>query len=222
MVADTGVAAAAGGAPRRLFAGHGHGAVVADGPVQDQRHGLVTRHARQVGRPEGVAALLHDEGVVTGAVLLVDVRPAVIVIPHGHGVVGEARRDVDVAAADAGARAVARVPRVVAVGHAPGVVGVSVAAALPVAGFVVDEGVATEDEELVLGVGDTVYAPWVEVDLTGETPGAGSVRAETLPRHRQQHPGLRPRRYRQVQHLDGTVVRRCQHRHVAGAAVVDA
>ena len=78
--------------------------VVADGPVQAQRHGpvqaqrdgLVTRHARrQVGCREVVAALLYDEGVVAGAELLVGVRP----VRPGHAGVRDAWRDVDTAAA---------------------------------------------------------------------------------------------------------------------------
>ena len=76
--------------------------VVADCPVQAQRHGpvqrdgLVTWHARrQVGCREVVAALLYDEGVVAGAELLVGVRPG----RPGHAGVRDAWRDVDTAAA---------------------------------------------------------------------------------------------------------------------------
>jgi len=103
VVADAGIA---GRLLRLGGAGHGCRAVVADGPVQHQRHGLGPRHAPKVGRPEGVQALLHDEGVVAGAEALVGVRPSPSIGEHVHEVVGEARRDVDVAAADAGTNTV--------------------------------------------------------------------------------------------------------------------
>jgi hypothetical protein len=49
---------------RCLGAGHGVSCVVTDGPVQYQWHGDVQRHAREVGRRECVASLLHDEGAL--------------------------------------------------------------------------------------------------------------------------------------------------------------
>jgi len=140
-----------------------------------------------------------------------------------HEVVGEARRDVDVAAADAGTNTVLWVCRGIGVGGAPGVVGVREAAAFPASG--VDQGVAAQDVELVAGVGDAVHALPVEVEVAGRVAGEGSVGVEALPRHRQPHPGLRPRRHEQFQHLDCVVLaaagRPSQHRH-AGDARADA
>jgi len=117
-------------------------AAVANGPVEPQRHPLAPWHGRQVRRPERVVPLLYDEAIVAGTEILVVVRPG-IRVPELHQVVGEPRRDVDVAAADAGALAVLRALGVVAEGHATGVEGVGEAAGRPVVG--VRQGVAAED-----------------------------------------------------------------------------
>ena len=198
VVADAGVV----GLLRELGAGQGGGGVdvaVPDGPVKPQRQAGVLLHMK-VGCPERVTALLHDEGVVTGAELLADARPGFEL----HQVIAEARRDVDVAAADAGAGAVLRAPGVVAVGRAPAVEGVHGAQGVIAVGCApahgVDEGVAAEDEELVVGVGDAVHVVLVEVypAVQGLCGVAGGVVAR--PRHGQHHPDLRPRHHQQVQH----------------------
>ena len=85
------------------------------GPVQPHGHAAPADVHAQVGRPELVAVLADEEGDVAGAVLHAVVRPALEV----DGVVGEAGRDVDVAAADAGAPAVLGAPGLAAVVKQP-------------------------------------------------------------------------------------------------------
>jgi len=162
--------------------------VVADGPVQPHRHHGVGAHP-QVSCAEGVAVLVHQEGVVAGAEAQ---DPRVVVLLELHVVVGEARRDLDAAAPDAGAGAVGGAPGVVAEGHAAGVVGVGVVAvALAPLALGVAQGVAADDDELVVGVGDAVHVVAVEVHVSI----AGVVHlvrgVEALPRDGQHHAGLR-------------------------------
>ncbi|KAB8111883.1 hypothetical protein EE612_049713, partial [Oryza sativa] len=157
---------------------------VADGPVQPHRHPPVQLHL-EIGPPEAVLVLVDEEGVVAGAeVHLVTARPLL----EGDDVVGELRRDVDVAAADAGALAVHGAPRVAAVGDAAGVVEATVdasAAAVPV--LCPRHGVASQDDEHVALVGDAVHAVLVELYVAVEIPGdvAGGVVA--LVCHGQHH-----------------------------------
>lgn len=214
MLADTGVPCT----PFSRGARHGHRAdvAVANSPVQPQRHGLVHRHGRQVGRPERVLSLLNDEAVVARAELLVGVRPDALV-PELHPVVGETRRDVDVAAPNARAFAVVRAPGVVAVGHTAGVEAVPVAATRPA--VCVHEGVAAEDEELVVGVGDAVNTGRIELYSAVRQADAITGGVVALPRHRQPHPRLRMRHHGQAEHLDPGVR---QHRREAAAAVLGA
>jgi len=119
----------------------------------------------------------------------------VVVVCEGHGVVGDPPRDVDAAAPDAGAGAVRRrrrhARRVVAVGHAAGGVGVAVAAALGALALGVADGVAADDDELVVRGGDAVHAVPVELHVGGAPLGdAGPVLGGgvvALPRDGEQH-----------------------------------
>ena len=151
---------------------------------------------------EGVVLLLHQEGVVAGAV----VQPRLVrVLPEVHLVVREPGRDVDAAAADARAGAVDGAPGVVAERHAAGVVGerVVVAALGPLA-LDVAQGVAADDDEMVVGVGDAVHVFLVELHVA-VAPGVHLVGGvEALPPDGQRHAGLR--------RPDGEVVDRDGHR----------
>jgi len=189
--------------------------VVADGPVQPHRHHGVGVHL-QVGCAEGVAVLVHQEGVVAGAEAQ---DPRVVVLLELHVVVGEARRDLDAAAPDAGAGAVGGAPGVVAEGHAAGVVGVGVVAvALAPLALGVAQGVAAEDDELVVGVGDAVHIVAVEVHvaIAGVVHLVGGV--EALPRDGEHHAGLR-RLDGEEAHRDGP--RGAGERRRAGGVVAD-
>ena len=189
---------------------------VADGPVQPHRHGSVEVHL-EVGTTELVLLLVDEEGVVAGAEIYLEAtRPA----PEGDDVVGEARRDVDMAATDAGAPAILRAPGVVAVGDAAGVeeaavVGVA-AAAVPVLG--VGQGVAPDHHEHVAAVGDAVHAIVVEVYLAIEPPGDVVAGVVALVRHGKHHLHLRELFHRQALHMDGAIGGG-EGRHQVAAAV---
>ena len=147
VVADAGVAADLRRRLPRLAARQ----VVADGPVQRHRHGPALVHP-QVGGAEGVVGLLHQEGVVAGAVVEVSLMGVVI---ETHHVVRDVRRDVNLAAADAVAFAAHRAARIVAVAQAAGVRGaVVVTAHAPGPALAPDiaQRVAAEDDEVVAGV----------------------------------------------------------------------
>ncbi|KAB8112163.1 hypothetical protein EE612_050217, partial [Oryza sativa] len=113
---------------------------------------------------------------------------------EAHRVVGDVRRDVDLAAADAVAVAAHRAAGVVAVAEAAGVGGVVVVTVHdpgPVLAPDVGQRVAAEDHEVAAGVRDAVHAVPVEIH-----PGAavavhlvGGV--EALPPDGQHHAGLR-------------------------------
>jgi hypothetical protein len=116
-----------------------------------------------------------------------------VIRPEVHGVVREARRDVDVAAPDANAGTVHRAVGVVAEAHAAGVVGVGVVVALAPLALGVAQGVAADNDHLVVGIGDAVHAVLVELHVAA-APGVhlvGGVVA--LPRHGEHHACLRRR-----------------------------
>ena len=159
VVADAGVAADLRRRLPRLAARK----VVADSPVQPHRHGPVLVHP-QVGGAEGVVVLLHQEGVVAGAV--VEVPLVGVGAIEADRVVGDVRRDVDLAAADAVAVAAHRAAGVVAVAEAAGVLGVVVVTVHdpgPVLAPDVGQCVAAEDDEVAAGVRDAVHAVPVEI-----------------------------------------------------------
>jgi len=194
-----------------LSAGDGsRRAVVADGPVEAQRHGPVhmQRHGLVVGYKvgclEGVVALLYDEGIVAGAELLVGVRPA----RYGHAGIRDAWRDVDAAAAEARAGIITGVRFVIGDGDASRVVLVTEAAVVHPDAIGVGIGVAAEDEELIRCVGDAIYALSVEVDVARVAPSDVSGGVEAPPCHRKNHPSHREWRHGQVQHPDVLVGRR--------------
>jgi len=164
------------------------GEVAADGPIQPHRHRGVLVHV-QVSCVEGVAVLVHQEGVVAGAEVQ---HRRVVVVFEGHIVVGEARRDVDMAAPNASAGAIHRAIRAVAEGHAAGVVGVGVVAvAFAPLALGVTQGVATDYNDLIVRVGDAVDVVAVEMHIAvaGGVHGVGEV--EAFPRDREHHTGLR-------------------------------
>ena len=137
------------GVPRTVLGlAAGQGALVADGPVQPHRLADQLPVHVQVRHLESIV-LFNEEGIVTGTPLL---APPVF---EGDDVVGETRRYVNLAAADAGAPAVLRAPLVSAVGKAARVVAVIVEAAA--GGRVRGEGVgvAAEHHEPVSVVGRT-------------------------------------------------------------------
>jgi hypothetical protein len=208
------------GVPRPTLGGGARqrAVVVADGPVQPHRHAAPAHVHAQVGRPELVAVPVDEEGDVAGAVLHAVVRPLLEV----DGVVGEAGRDVDVAAADAGAPAVRGALGAGAVGEAAHVVLVVVAAAAVGAGVHPSPGVAAEHHEHVPGVGDAEHAARAQVHTPVGRADAATGRAVALVGHRQHHLGLRPRRHRQARHRDrARAAGGPEHRYRRGA-VVDA
>ena len=194
----------------------GHGAVLADRPVKPHRNVPVLVHLDEVGSPEAVAGPVGEEGVVTGAVVH---HTGVVVHPEVDGAVGEPRRDVDVAAADAGALAVLRARRVVAVGHAADVVCAGVGASLAPQALSVADGVAAEHDQHVVGVGDAVHSAAVHLRLRAAPVGVcpGRLRGVVaLPPHGEHHLRL-GRLDGQARHLDR---RAGEHRDRAGAAAV--
>jgi hypothetical protein len=136
------------------------GLVVPDGPVQPHRHRPVAIHLEVCG-VKGVV-LVYEEGVVARA----EVQPILMgVRSEVHVVVGEAGREVDMAAPDAGADAVHGARGVVAEAHAAGVVGVGVVVAFTPLALGVAQGVAADDDDLVPDVGDAVHAGLVELHV---------------------------------------------------------
>lgn len=142
------------------------GGAVADGPVEDHRHlpapGVLAQCPLEVGGVEGVMFFLRHKRIIAGA----EVDLVGVVVAHeGHPVVGEVRRNVYVAAAYPGAGTVHRALGVVAVAEAAGELGVrrAFAGALVRLAREVARGFAAQDKEVVLGVGDAVHAPFVEL-----------------------------------------------------------
>lgn len=188
---------------------------ITDGPVQPHRHRGVDVHV-QVSCVEGVDVPVHQEGVVAGCEAQ---YRRVVVLREGHVVVGDVRGDIDAAAPDAGAGAVGRAAGVVAEGHAAGVVGVTVVAvALALLALGVAQGVAADDDELVVGVGDAVHVVAVEVHVAvaGGVHFVGGV--EALPRDGELHAGLRRL---DVEEADRDELRGAGERRRARAAVAD-